>query len=234
MVKILNRLTIMKQSHRRKVKQQVGNLLQSADGAEALRIMEKIPPEKLTNHLFSYFYAKSELIKFRSVTAMGLMTARLEKLKIERVRNILRRIMWNLNDESGGIGWGSAEAMGEILSYSPRLGREFASILFSYLDPGGTYIEHEKLQLGVIWGIGSYLRVFPDKVPTRTVNCLMHHLNSADPTKRIYALRTLLFTGCFKKQPLPAHVLEDNQAVELFSHWHFQQVTPADLLKENR
>lgn len=222
----------MKQSHRRKVKQQVGNLLLSADGAAALEEMEKIPPEKLTNHLFSYFYAKSELIKFRSVTAMGLMAARLENLKIERVRNILRRIMWNLNDESGGIGWGSAEAMGEILSYSPRLGREFASILFSYLEPGGTYIEHEKLQLGVLWGIGSYLKGFPDKAPSSTVNCLMHHLNSTDPTNRIYALRALIFTSRFKdQQPLPAHVLEDNQAVDFFSHWHFKPVAPADLLK---
>ncbi len=80
---------------------------------------------------------------------------------MEKARIVLRRIMWNLNDESGGIGWGSPEAMGEILGQSPELAREFNSILFSYLDPDGNYLEHEMLQRGVLWGIGTYLESNP-------------------------------------------------------------------------
>jgi hypothetical protein len=62
--------------------------------------------------------------------------------------------MWNLNDESGGIGWGSPEAMGEIVARSDRLAAEFAGILVSYADPEGNYLEHEVLQRGVLWGLG--------------------------------------------------------------------------------
>ena len=109
----------------RKVKKQVGDILENCTRTEALKRLELIPDEQLTGHLFSYFYNMNELIKFRSVTAMGELALRVSGKSMEKARIILRRIMWNLNDESGGIGWGSPEAMGEILSKSPELAEEF-------------------------------------------------------------------------------------------------------------
>ena len=44
------------------------------------------------------------------------VVSRLADSDMEAARVIMRRLMWNLNDESGGIGWGSPEAMGEILA----------------------------------------------------------------------------------------------------------------------
>jgi hypothetical protein len=77
---------------------------------------------------------------------------------------IMRRLMWNLNDESGGIGWGSPEAMGEIMARQPVLAREYSAILISYLNPAGNYLEHEGLQEGVLWAIGRVARAYPQLI----------------------------------------------------------------------
>ena len=146
----------------RKTKKKVFKILDTEPRTLALKHLEEIPDEQLVGHLFSHFYHMDERIKFRSVTAMGELALRISGTRMEKARIILRRLMWNLNDESGGIGWGSPEAMGEILSKSPELAMEFKSILFSYLDHRGNHIEHEMLQRGVLWGIGTYLEIAPD------------------------------------------------------------------------
>ena len=76
----------------------------------------------------------------------------------------MRRLMWNLNDESGGIGWRARpEAMGEIVARSERLADEYGHILISYLDPDGNYLEHPLLQRGLLWGIGRFAHARPEK-----------------------------------------------------------------------
>ena len=148
----------MTKPHGRQTKKKVTQILSDSQGTEALSLLELIPEEQLVGPLFSHFYAMDELIKFRSIIAMGELAQKLSLKQMERARILMRRIMWNLNDESGGIGWGSPEAMGQILYKSPALAMEFKSILFSYLDHRGNFIEHELLQRGVLWGIGTYLK----------------------------------------------------------------------------
>jgi len=213
----------------RKTKQKVGKILQIANKDEALNMLEQIPDKQLVNHLFSHFYNKNELIKFRSITAMGRLVARIEKKNIERARIVLRRILWNLNDESGGIGWGSPEAMGEVLYQSPKLALEFKSILFSYLQPGGNFIEHEMLQRGVLWGIGTYLRSNPKDLNQDTKKCLSQHLLSLDSVKRVYALRALMNTIYFDQHPIPDNISMDNHQVEVFHNWCFIITSASDM-----
>jgi len=73
----------------------------------------------------------------------------------------MRRLIWNLNDESGGIGWGSPEAMGDIMARSQPIAREFSKILISYVLPHGNYLEHGLLQRGLLWGLQRLSRAKP-------------------------------------------------------------------------
>jgi hypothetical protein len=184
-------------------------------------MLKQIPDKQLVGHLFSHFFHKDELIKFRSVTAMGALAARVGERSLEQARIILRRILWNLNDESGGIGWGSPEAMGEILCQSPKLALEFKSILFSYLEPGGNFIEHEMLQRGVLWGVGTYLESNPEDMNSETQELLSQHLLSEDIVKRVYALRALFNAKHFDNHPIPENIMADNQEINIFINWHF-------------
>ena len=210
-----------KKSYRRETKKKVGEILWMPDGDAAMDMLKQIPDKQLVGHLFSHFYHKDELIKFRSVTAMGALGARVGKRNMEQARILLRRIMWNLNDESGGIGWGSPEAMGEILCQSPKLALEFKSILFSYLEPGGNFIEHEMLQRGVLWGVGTYLESNPEDMNSETQELLSQHLLSEDIVKRVYALRALFNAKHFDNHPIPENIMADNQEINIFINWHF-------------
>ena len=152
---------------------------------------------------------------------MGELGQRLAAKKMERARILMRRIMWNLNDESGGIGWGSPEAMGEILSKSPELAMEFKSILFSYLDPNGNFLEHEALQRGVLWGIGTYLEAAPQDLDETIKGLIFSHLHSFDPIKRGYGIRALINAGSFNSSIVPEHILTDPTQIDMFTGWHF-------------
>ena len=63
---------------------------------------------------------------------MGQVVSNLADTDMESARVIMRRLIWNLNDESGGIGWGSPEAMGDIMACHERLAGEYHRLLVSY------------------------------------------------------------------------------------------------------
>lgn len=113
----------------------------------------QLPPVRAINSLFSLLYHGDTTIKSRAVRLLGMNVARLAETDMEGARNVVRRLMWNLNDESGGIGWGSPEALGEILARHEGLAREYAHILLSYARRDGNYIENEVLQRGLIWAV---------------------------------------------------------------------------------
>jgi hypothetical protein len=138
----------------RELKRLVAERLGSEDFDAALRYLLRLPARQVVNPLFGLFCDRLPLLRWRAVTAMGAVTAALADRDMESARVIVRRFMWNLNEESGGIGWGCPEALGETLARSPRLADEYQCILFSYLNPRGNFLENPLLQEGVVWGLG--------------------------------------------------------------------------------
>jgi hypothetical protein len=145
----------------RRMKKQVFDLLRQDDLDGGLLAISAMPPRQVINPLFGLLYHTDARVHWHAVTAMGVVAARLAGQDFEAARVIMRRLMWNLNDESGGIGWGSPEAMGEIMASQGRLAEEYAAILISYLNPEGNYLEHEGLQQGALWGFGRLARERP-------------------------------------------------------------------------
>lgn len=219
----------MVKPHGRKTKKKVKQILMGNNRETAMALLKQIPDEQLVGHLFSHFYHMDDHIKFRSITAMGVLGKRVAKKNMEKARVILRRMMWNLNDESGGIGWGSPEAMGETLGQSPELALEFKSILFSYLDPGGNFIEHEALQRGVLWGIGTFLETHSSDLNKNTKAALYQYLRSDDPVKRGYAVRALINARSFDYSLAPENIFSDHHHIELFDGWNFVTACISDM-----
>jgi hypothetical protein len=138
----------------RELKRIVGGLLGSVDWRTALPSVCDLPARRVVNPLFALFCDRNALLRWRAVTAMGAVVARLAEDNLESARVVMRRLMWNLNEESGGIGWGCPEAMGECMARSRQLADEYGCILTSYLHPGRNFIENPSLQEGVLWGVG--------------------------------------------------------------------------------
>jgi hypothetical protein len=138
----------------RKLKQIVAGLLTAEAFPSSLDAVRDLPARQVVNPLFALFCDADDLRRWRSVTAMGLVVSRLADENLDSARVVMRRFMWNLNEESGGIGWGCPEAMGECMALSERLADEYGCILWSYLHPARNFIEHPALQAGVLWGVG--------------------------------------------------------------------------------
>ena len=150
----------------------------------------RYPARQSVNALISFFCDREEIIRWRAVAATGRVVAMLASDDMESARVIMRRLMWSLNDESGGIGWGTPEAMGEIMARSLRLADEFSRILRSYIRQDENFLEHETLQRGVLWGIGRLAQVYPGHL-SHTDGHLLPFLKSHDAVHRGYAARAL-------------------------------------------
>jgi hypothetical protein len=146
----------------RQLKSQVSALLEADDLPAALTALSQWPPRRVVNPLIGLLYHGEARVRWHAVAALGQVVARLADEELEAARVVMRRLMWSLNDESGGIGWGAPEAMAEIMAHHGRLACEYACILVSYLNPDGNFLEHEGLQQGVLWGLGRLAQVHPD------------------------------------------------------------------------
>jgi hypothetical protein len=167
----------------RLVKNTIRKILTSMEMEQALEALYQIPARQAINPLFSFLYAGDDLLRWKAITAMGRIAARLADDDREAARVIMRRLMWNLNDESGGIGWGSPEAMGEILACHDGLAEEYAPILISYAREDGNYLEYEMLQRGLLWGIARLAEARPHRI-RNSVSHLMPCLEAGDPATR--------------------------------------------------
>jgi len=199
----------------RKLKKKVCSLLIQNDFAGGLEAIRQYPARQVVNPLFSFILSGDELVKWRAVTAMGAVVADLAANEMESARVVMRRFIWNLNDESGGIGWGSPEAMGEIMARHSGLAAEYAKIIVSYIQPHGNFIEHELLQRGVLWGLGRLARARPRLVNEAT-GFLRPYLESDDPTLRGLAAWTAGAIGDKSTAPLLQSLLNDETTVNIF------------------
>jgi HEAT repeat protein len=150
---------------------------------EALERIGRLPPRRAVSPLFGLFCSREPIVRWRAVTAMGTVVSRLATDRAESARVVMRRCMWNLNEESGGIGWGCAEAMGDSLARSDVLACEYGCILLAYLDPKGNFIDHPALQEGVVWGAGRLVRARPEFAPA-AVDLLLPFLSDPVPALR--------------------------------------------------
>lgn len=196
-------------------KQIVLELLKSTDSESALDDLFRFPARQVINTLFSYLYNNDEQVRWRTVTAFGAVVASLADKDMEEGRIIMRRLMWNLNNESGGIGWGSPEAMGEILACHEGLTKEYAKILMSYTMEKGNYLEHEILQRGLLWGIGRLSQVRPELVKD-AATYLIPYLKSPDDTVRGLAAWTLGLLRAEEARPDLEQLTEDEAEVQMY------------------
>ncbi len=171
-------------------KQQIFEILSGSDYDAGLAELRRLPPEKSVNALFPFLYSTRDTIKWHAVSALGRIVLDMAKDGMESARIVVRRLMWNLNDESGGIGWGSPEAMGEILARHEKLAEEYAPILLSYAKKDGNFLELPLLQRGLLWGISRLSEERPQLVKGAFPH-LMAYLESEDSAVRGHAARIM-------------------------------------------
>ncbi|MDL1959317.1 MAG: HEAT repeat domain-containing protein [Deltaproteobacteria bacterium] len=185
-----------KESPRILLRRRVRELLGSGDLEQVLRELRKIPPRKAINPLISVFYDSDPELRLKAISAFGQVVADLANEDMESARVVVRRLMWMLNDESGGIGWGAPEAMAEAMACHPRLAEEYVRILLSYIREDGNFLEYEPLRRGALWGIGRLAHVYPEMlIELDAAKYIRPYLEADDPSSRSLSAQALRMLG---------------------------------------
>ncbi len=94
-------------------------------------------------------YDLDEALRWSAIeTIARLMKKWWDEGQEEKVRVYIRTLFWSLNDESGGIGWSSAQTIAEIIARNPLLADPYGSMMIAYC------IDEPPLLKGCLWGIG--------------------------------------------------------------------------------
>ncbi|MDF1613925.1 DVU0298 family protein [Desulfurivibrio dismutans] len=189
-----------------------------------------LPWHQVLKVLLSLFCHNEPAFRWRAVSLLGPLVAELAEQDMEAARVMMRRLMWSLNDESGGIGWGAPEAMAECLVWHAGLAEEYGHILVSFMREDGFFLEYPPLQRGLMWGLGRLAAVRPQLLRQKKApDYLLPYLSSPDAAVRGLAARALgLLQTVAARQPLQA-LLVDRAPVIYYHRERLLTVTVADL-----
>jgi HEAT repeat protein len=195
--------------------------------------VRRLPPRQAISPLIASLSHADGNVKWHAVSALGVVMAVLAKEDMEAARNIMRRLMWSLNDESGNIGWGVPEAMAEILANHDGLAEEYAHILVAYMREDGSYLELLALQRGLMWGIGRLAEARRDLLEKWEAPAyLLPYLDSEDPEVRGLAARALGILQVEGAKGKLAVLKNDSSGVLLYDKGKIETRTVGELARE--
>lgn len=190
-------------------------LLKTADPEEALSALRAWPRPGAIAALLALLCSPENRIKWAAVTALGALAADLAREDLSAGRELMRRLLWSLNPESGGVGWGAPEALAEIMANHEVLAAEFAPLLISLLMPEGNYLEFPPLLAGAVWGVARLAAVRPELCQGATPY-LLPLLEAPDPERRGLAALALGALQSLSARPGLTKLGNDATMIELY------------------
>lgn len=214
----------------RTLKTELRSMLEQDNWQDSLEAITQMPATQVIGPLMSFFLFGGEM-KWRAVTAFGVVMGNLANNDIEQARIIMRRLLWHMNEESGNIGWGIAEAMAEAMINNKVLANEYNRMLHSYVretDDDDNYLDHPPLRRGVYWGLGRMAKKYPELMKP-SVRALSWGLQDEDGEGRGLSAWALGYLGSETNLPALKTMLDDKTPVELFDNRNVCCSTVADL-----
>jgi len=165
------------------LKNVVNASLESNDLESVVSIVKE--NRKVLSLLVRMAYDKDTLVGWRAIKAIGLSAKALVKTDYDFLRETVRKLLWSLSDESGGIGWAAPEIMGEIASADPEKFSDIIPLIAEVYD-----IEEKVFRPGVLYALGKIAEVSPDLVmPFKDL--IRRALSESEPLTRVFALDLL-------------------------------------------
>ncbi len=225
---------------RRKIKLELLPLLEKRQTSEIFHLLERHPDHLVFNTLFSALCSPLDQVRWNAVFCFGTIVPRLAGESIDEARVIIRRFLWSLNDESGGIGWGAPESLAEIMCHCGQLRREYLHMLISYmcedgeeLYQDGNYLELPMLQRGLLWGIGRLCQCHRDEmIEQNIVENVAAYLSSTDSTVSGLALWSLGLLQAKSTAQRIAPFLDKDKVIQIYRDNFLQDVELGFLAEE--
>jgi hypothetical protein len=123
-------------------------------------------------------------VRGRAIEAVGRVAAVRARGDLEPAREMVRRALWLMNDESGGVLWAGPELIGAVLANVPAARGEFLDVLASFLD-------EEPFRAGTRWALWRVALASPADVAAAAGGALATSLSDPDPAVRGHAALAL-------------------------------------------
>lgn len=187
-------------------KAELKELLANRDNEELLRWASSV--RNPLRVLISLTYDEDELARWRAIEAVGLVAVLQRTSDLEKIRDIIRRMMWLMNDESGGLGWHSPEMVGEILVNVPELIPEYAGLL-------PAYFHEEPFERGT-WSAVSRVAAINSEIFREFTEEIETALTDPDPYIRCYVALILEKVCGLKCREAVIRLVGDHQTLALY------------------
>lgn len=188
--------------------------------------------KRVCKELITFLYGE-DLLVYRAGEALGLVCKEQEQKQEqgqrsyggEHVKNILRRLFWHLNDESGAYCRGAPVAIGEIGRSSQNF-EGFKNMTVSLLD------NEEVEPKFVIYALGRAGENIKDAYPN-PVEKLLPFLNHQDSEIRGYVAWALGELGAEETKENLESLLQDENVIQIYHQGNLKDMAIKDIAQES-
>ncbi len=138
---------------RRVNREGVRKLLTEHEWEEIVRLA--LLDRRVLRILLGLLYEAEDYVHWLAIDAIGRCGGRTAADNPEKTRDLIRRLLWTLNDESGGTPWGATGAIGAVIAARPDLFGGYLSMICPFHDDVNLYPEF-------IWSVGAVGRTRPE------------------------------------------------------------------------
>jgi HEAT repeat protein len=170
--------------------------------------------------LMQMLFDPDSLLHWRATEAIGYLA----KIQPRKIKEIIPRLLWSLNEDSASFGWGAAAALGEIGRNNYEIVQDITLMLFNYL-------EEEFTREGMLWGLGRLGQAHP-QVVQEAAPAIQACLADPNPQARAYAAWAL---GIIEAQSAVAdlrRLLDDPAPIKLYDAGTIRETTVGLVARE--
>ncbi len=128
--------------------------------------IKEVSFEKWVSPLFACLL-EADPMPLKASKMLAYAIAQICEKEKEQARIIIRRMIWQMNEESGNIGWGIPYAFAQALIHSKTLAKEYYKILLSYileLEVDSNYCDYAPLRIYCFNAAEMLLDVYPEYI----------------------------------------------------------------------
>lgn len=164
-----------------KMRSEIIKLLERNDLEGLVDLSKK---QNIIRRLIAMTYDMEDQLSWRAMEAVGKIAA---SLSPEEAREVVRRILWMMREESGSNAWSGPDLLGEILLANPDPIKDIVPILVSFH-------EEEFFRAGVLRAMARIAEGRPALIEPYS-EVAHDYLGSSDPAVRGYAALVLISLG---------------------------------------
>ncbi len=165
----------------RKIKKEVRSLIEKGD----IETLRKMAPEnpRVVSAIIALTYDKDSLLTWKAIEAMGEVVKEITERSVEEGGNVIRRLLWSITEESGGIGWSALEMLAEVIRNAPEQYAQIVPLIIEYYDEA-------IFRPSVLYALCRIGSAHPELIydHEKVKEILTEALSDPDPTVRGYAL----------------------------------------------